>query len=423
MEQNLLKKKKNVMLNSSMSVYILLFTLLINVKATHAQVKGSTYSMFGVGQIVEKSFGINKSLGGTGIAFQSGNTINYLNPASYLGLFPSSYTMEIGIYGIYNRGENQSTTQTSSYVSLNYFSASFYLTNWWASSFGLVPYSQVDYEFNSTGQVDGEPTTYGKVYKGTGGLQRVYMGHSLRIYKGLSLGFNTSYIFGPITQTETGVSSDDFAGYELENKRTTYGLYLDYGLQYSLPVNDWLYTIGVVYGGSKKLHTTDELTFTYDDETTVLENKSQPDIKIPQKIGLGISLKNLSKFRIGIDYEWKNWGSINFSNDNYDTKNSSRVSIGAEYFPYSGQAGSWIERLIYRLGANYNNSYLEIDNTPINSYGINFGIGIPFDGVSYNFSLEYGREGTFSKGLIKNSYLMLYFSMSLNEFWSAKYEH
>ena len=68
--------------------------------------KNSVYSMFGVGQIIDNSFGINKSLGGTGIAFQSGSSVNYLNPASYLGIPPNSFILEIGVYGIYNKSEN-----------------------------------------------------------------------------------------------------------------------------------------------------------------------------------------------------------------------------------------------------------------------------------------------------------------------------
>ena len=41
-----------------------------------AQVKKSTYSMFGVGQLADNNYGVNKSLGGTGIAFKSGNAMN-----------------------------------------------------------------------------------------------------------------------------------------------------------------------------------------------------------------------------------------------------------------------------------------------------------------------------------------------------------
>jgi hypothetical protein len=395
--------------------------------SSNAQLKNSVYSMFGVGQIMENNFGINKSLGGTGIAFQSGTMMNYLNPASYLGIPPSAYIMELGAYGVSNKSENKFTSSTSSYANVNYFSASFYFTSWWASSFGVVPFSFIDYTVKSTSQIGSELTSYEKEYKGSGGLSRLYWGNSFKIFDYLSVGFNTSYIVGPITQTETASSNDSFNGYELKNSRTAYGVYLDYGLQYSLGSiertgnqQNWVYTLGLIYGAGTKLYTTNNLEFTYEGETGTLEDSKMSDIKIPQKFGVGLSVKKGNNFRAGVDYEWKNWANVNFSDPNFDTKNSSRYSVGVEYFPYESRDDGWLKRLFYRLGANYNSSYLVIDGTPINSMGINLGVGIPYNGMNLNFSVEYGHEGTLDKGLIKNSYWMFYFNISFCEFWSVR---
>jgi len=397
-------------------VLITAFSTVIFVDSLTAQVKNSVYSMFGVGQIIDNSFGINKSLGGTGLAFQSGRSINYLNPASYLGIPPNSLNLELGVYGIYNRSKNKNTSQTDGDVNVSYSSASLYVTNWWAFSFGIVPFSSVDYEINSSDEIGGELTSFEKNFKGSGGLSRVYLGNSFKVYKGLAVGFNASYIFGPITQTETAVSNDSFTGYELKNQRTAHSFYLDYGLQYSISNNDWLYTIGLIYGANNKLNVSDDLEFTYDGTTSSLEQDEQLDITIPKKLGLGLALKKGNNFRAGFDYEWKNWSTINFSNPNLDTRNSNRFSIGAEYSP--GQSNDWLKSCFYRLGANYKNSYLEIDNTPINSTGINFGVGIPYNEINMiNLSIEYGEEGTLSKGLIKNNYWVFYLNFSLHEFW------
>jgi long-subunit fatty acid transport protein len=142
--------------------------------------------------------------------------------------------------------------------------------------------------------------------------------------------------------------------------------------------------------------------------TGSLEHGEQPDIKVPQKFGVGISAQT-NKFRVGFDYEWKNWSTINFRHPTLETKNSNRYSVGMEY-----SHGT----LFYRLGAHYRNSYLEIDNTQINSSGISGGVGIPFSTAScLNLSVEYGEEGTLNKGLIKNSYWMLYVSVSFRELW------
>ena len=220
----MMKKKNIVVLITALCAFIFANSL-------KAQVKNSVYSMFGVGQISDNSYGINKSLGGTGIAFQSGRSINFLNPASYLGILPNSFNMELGAYGIYNRSNNENSSQADGDINFSYVSASLYLKNWWALSFGIVPFSSVDYEINSSDEIGGELTSYEKNFTGTGGLSRVYLGNSFKIYKGFALGFNASYIFGPITLTETVASSENFSGYELKNQRTAYSFYTCYGLK------------------------------------------------------------------------------------------------------------------------------------------------------------------------------------------------
>ena len=401
-------------------VFVFLLTGSLN-----AQVKNSIYTMFGVGQLIGKDFGVNKALGGTGIAFQSGRSINYSNPASYLGVFPNSFNMELGIYGVYNKSKNKSTSQTDADINFSYFSANFNVTKWWASSLGIIPFSYVDYKINSTDEIGGELTTYEKTFSGSGRLNQIYLGNSFEIYDGLTVGFNASYVFGLITQTETAIENSSLAEYEIKNERSAHNFYLDYGLQYSLNYNDWKYTVGLIYASGKKLNTSDDLTFTYSGTTDTLEHDKPKAIQIPQKLGIGISLNNNNNFRAGFDYQWQDWSGTSFSNSNLDTKNSNRFSIGVEYSPGQNKStDNWLRSLFYRLGANYKNSYLKIDNTPINSAGINLGVGIPYDKTNIiNFSIEYGEEGTLNKGLIKNSYYMFYLNISLYEFWSPFSSH
>ena len=402
--------------------------ILINIAFTffltdslNAQVKNSIYTMFGVGQLIDKDFGVNKSLGGTGIAFQSGRSINYSNPASYLGIFPNSFNMELGVYGVYNKSENKNASQTDADINFSYFSANFYVTEWWASGFGIIPFSYVDYKINSTDQIGGELTTYEKSFSGKGRLNQIYLGNSFEIYDGLTVGFNASYIFGLITQTETAVENSSLAEYVIKNERSAHNFYLDYGLQYSLNYNSWKYTVGLIYASGKKLNTSDDLTFTYSGATDTLKHDEPKAIQIPQKLGIGISLNNNNNFRAGFDYQWQDWSGASFANPNLDTKNSNRFSIGIEYSPGQNKnSDSWLNTLIYRLGTNYNSSYLKIDNTPINSMGLTLGVGIPYDRTNtINFSVEYGEEGTLNKGLIKNSYFMFYLNISMYEFWST----
>jgi len=412
-----------LLMNMKKKSAVIIFALALMFNGTSpAQVKSSIYSMFGVGELTDNNYGVNRALGGTGIAFQTGRSVNYLNPASYLGIQPNSYLMEIGVYGLVTRSKTNKQSLTDKDINFGYFSASLYMYDWWAGSIGIVPFSSIDYKIKSTGSIEGELTTFDKSYEGNGGLNRIYIGNSFKVYKGLALGFNLSYVFGPISQTETASSSGSFTGYTITNDRNVHGLYLDYGLQYLYNNNDWLYTFGFTYGANTKLNSTDEKDFIYNSETVSLDQDALTDIRVPQKFGFGLSAKKGNNFRAGIDYEYGNWSSIDFSNPNYSTTNSNRFSLGIEYKPGDDKSeNKWYETLYYRLGANYKDSYLRIDNTRISTMGVSAGFGIPYDKNSMiNISAEYGKEGTLDKGLIRNDYLMVYFNISLYEFWAKR---
>jgi long-subunit fatty acid transport protein len=237
----------------------------------------------------------------------------------------------------------------------------------------------------------------------------------------LAVGLNAAFIFGLVTQTEKALSTDTFTGYELKNERRAHSFYLDYGLQYSMDRGDWMYTVGLIYSAAQKLKTTDYLEFTYNSIANELEQDEQSSIKIPEKIGLGIAIKKGRNFKAGFDYEQNHWSNITFSNHHLETNNSTRFSFGTEFCPGQKMNESWFKNIFYRLGANYKNSYLEIDNVSINSMGINLGLGIPINRINLvNFAIEYGEEGTLKKGLIKNSYWGFYLNFSLSELWAVR---
>ncbi len=399
---------------------LLLLPLCLLAPSAQAQTKNSVYSMFGIGQVIDDSYGINQSFGGAGIALQSGRFVNHANPAAYLGILPHSFIAELGAYGIINRSESSQTTQHTSAININYFSMGLYLMDRWSASAGFVPYTYIDYEVHSQAEIGGELTTYKKVFNGTGGLSKVYLGNAVQLFKGLSLGANLAYVGGPVTQTEAAAASGSFSGYQLKTERSAYGLYLDYGLQASIPYREWVCSVGLTYAPAKSLTTDNVRTFTYDNKTSKLEEDRTRDIQLPQRFGIGVALRNGSRWRAGADYEVCKWSSIDFSNPLLNTRNSQRFSAGMEFVPGSkGSKGAGIYS--YRLGGRYKNTYMEISDTPINALALDLGMGIAINPVfNFNLTLEYGREGTLTSHLIRNNYLALYINYSLHDFWRRR---
>jgi len=397
-------------------VISMVFPVLMVVESARSQIRNSVYSMFGVGEFIDNNVGMNRSLGGTGIALQSGRSINYLNPASYLGLPENSFVLEVGLYGLRSTSESRSDFQTDNDINLSYGSISAYLAKGWGLSFGILPFSYVKYEVKAKDDVEGDLTSFEKTFRGSGGLSRIYLGNSFRILDNLAAGLNISYIGGPITESESVPAGGILSSYELETYRTVSAFYVDFGLQYFLRNDSWLCTIGLIYGPSRRLNTEDSLQLVVNETVTPLEYSERQTISIPQSFGFGLSVTK-GNIRAGFDFEWKNWKAVDFSNHFFETRNSTRYAVGMEYFPGREEKSSQ-KAFTYRLGANHKNSYLEIDNVAVNSLGVNIGVGIPFDVVYFNASIEYGQAGTMSKGLTRSRYWLFYLSMSLSELWS-----
>ena len=78
--------------------------------------------------------------------------------------------------------------------------------------------------------------------------------------------------------------------------------------------------------------------------------------------------------------------------------------------------------IFYRFGFEYRDSYLVIENTPINYAAFSFGAGIPLRGYLnvINVSAELGQNGTISKGLFRETFAALHLDLSLWSFWFRK---
>lgn len=406
-------------------IFVIFLSIFFTI-AGNSQIEYSPYSMFGVGQVENTGFGAYKALGGTGIAFSSQNALNNINPASYDGIDSLNFLYEFGLSLNLTTYDFNKESLTRNDGNIQYLAIGLRPTRLWALSLGMMPYSKVDYIISSTDQINGETTIYDKTFTGDGGINKFYIGNSFRLKENLVIGVNFSMLFGTITKTETAEQAYDFLGYNVERIQKIVCPSIEFGIQYSINFRDDRLTLGAIYAQHKELLTISMLKVSTPDvnytEFDDIEDTDQ--FEIPQKIGFGLAYKRSNKWRFGIDYERRNWKSIEFENPLLQTRNSDRFSVGVELFPkednYKG-AG----KLHYRLGANYNKSYLEVDNIPINSFAITAGIGFKAKNQlsMINLSFEYGQNGSTQKGLIKEKYWQINLSLSLREIWFQRRQY
>jgi hypothetical protein len=218
--------------NYIVGVLVLLFGTSVNAQVTTQ----SPYSRYGIGNIKSMALPQFKAMGGISTAVYSPtgySNINMMNPASFAGI--NLTTVDIG---------------ASAHVAL-----AFPVTTRSALSFGLLPYSELGYQFVNRGTLTAPGSTASQdvnyIYAGEGGLNKAYFGYGYQFGKHLRLGANVEYIFGNLLQTRSTelVDQTNAINSRLETKNSVGGVSYSYGAQYNIPLNSKT-SVTLGYSGS-----------------------------------------------------------------------------------------------------------------------------------------------------------------------------
>lgn len=412
---------------------ITLISAIILACNVYGQITSSPYTLFGVGQVENNGFGLTKAMGGTGIAFQSSNYLNNTNPASYSGINEHSFLFEAGVffkgikYSTHSSSDDDETERNQYDADIRYIAMGFRINKYWSVSFGVVPYTSIGYSIQTYEDIEDINLEYYKTYSGSGGINQFYFSNSILLAKGLSAGVNFSYFLGKIEQTESAIYSDGDMEYDVTYTSRMHRAYVDFGLQYTLKLGQWNYSVGLIYGNNKRLFSTDEAIVASSTSTDTIEVDEDYEqvYHIPKKYGIGIAINKGKKIKIGLDYEKKFWSTEEFTNPYLITRDSERFSAGVDFTPLRTYSDHGLMRFYYRLGINYTKSHLLIDDIGINSKSAVIGIGVPLPRnlCMINVAFEYGINGTTSHGLVRENYWMIHLNLGLHDLWFKKVKY
>ena len=404
-------------MHNFVKAYTFIFVLLvISINNAFSQVTQSPYSFFGLGNIDGNSIGVTKAMGGTGIAFLSEYSLNVNNPASYSGLDSLLAVYEIGVFGRYTKYETGNEKDQRLFNSnFRYIAMGFKVAPKVAISFGLLPYSSIGYKINELTNVTGSYEEYTKAYSGEGGVNKVYFGSSFKLNENFRLGINVDYLYGTVNRTE----SSDYYYYFNKEVTNLSNINADLGLNYQIKRDKWRYNIGFTYSPGRRLTSSATTTVTTPLEIETYKERSKK-YSLPHAFGLGFAAQK-EFFKVGVDYELKLWNDIDFYERFMRTRNSNRYSFGVEFASPDIWKGT-SKMILYRLGAEYNQSYLVIRKTPINYRAVSFGAGIPLNGVLsvINVSFEIGQNGAVKNELVKETFCTLHLDMTFKDIWFIK---
>ena len=399
----------------------------------------SPYSRFGLGMISPPGFERNRAMGGTGLGLRDNKYINYMNPASYSAQDSMSFIFDFGLTGHYTYTESASLHDQYTGANFDHLAIAFPITKWWKGSVGVRPYSKVGYSIieedyhKEIGFID-------YIYSGNGGLNQLFLGTAFKIFNSLSIGANFNYLFGSIDlKRSVDFPLLNFNSFTDVESRTIVNDFLaEIGLQYTQRIGEHSdITLGVILANKSRISAENRVvkknifpgTADYVNDSTrvspefILEEYStKGNIVIPLNLGVGLSYRLNNQLQIGIDYYQQDWTNTTFFNSSEPLTNSNQIHGGAEFVPDPQALRGYHNRIAYRVGGYFENSYLQLKDEQLKDYGISFGVGLPLRNTRSTFNLAFnaGRRGTLENNLIRESYMFLSFSVTLYDFWFMK---
>lgn len=390
---------------------------------------GSVYSIFGIGELTPSTSVQAKGMGYTSIGLSNPYSVNIVNPAAndQTGAY-FNHMVDIGFYYANMKYQSQGVTENATSGGLSNFSFWFRFNNRWSGLVGMSQYSNVGYNISRQAINSFQNGEYDVQYTGSGGLSEMYFSNGFSLMKNLSLGLKLSFIFGNIEHSEDVTSSQNLRQFSIDNSIHIANVDAEYSLNYRFSRPKYNVNVGLIYKnpthfGGTAVSTISELDYSSDESAVLYEEKeSVEDYILPRRIGFGLSV-NTDKVTIAGDIEFNQWSHGSIENYDDDLVDTWRYSMGMEWTP-NREGDSFTSRISYRMGAYLENSYLKVNETNFNKYGITGGLSVPLPrGNAVNIAYHWKINGTVDNSLIYETTNEISINFTIRQRWfqRAKY--
>lgn len=384
----------------------------------------SLYSFYGIGDIEPSGNIRTTAMGGTAYAMKSENHINNLNPASVSEFDSTTFIFTSGVHGYVTALQSGSQSAMAHDFNFNHLAFGFPVTKWWGSAVGLVPFSNVGYDISIKMPVEGSPTEIEKQFTGTGGITQFYFINSFHFIKQLSVGINVSYLMGTVRQTESSrLAAFDYP--DITTIKTKYyrNFFYDFGLQFSQDIGKDHLAIGITCSPPQKLKIRHNVEIVIPSIDTVRnETDDNEKFSVPISIGAGISYNFHSILELAFDYGFTKWSNSEVTFRRARLTDSYHYNFGLEFIPPEKLSRNYFRIVRYRIGAYYENTYIEMKGNPIRDQGISLGAGFPIgrQRSSLDLAFNIGRLGLAENGLIQKTYASVKLGFNFQDYWFIK---
>ncbi|NJN78216.1 MAG: hypothetical protein HC803_07700 [Saprospiraceae bacterium] len=417
--------------------------------AQNAPKENSPYSRYGLGTILPTDFAASQSMGGLSAAYTNPFQLNITNPASLASLRYTSF--ETGAFAQYSVLAKDADRTTNWSGNLSHFALGFPLKNPInqqtelkrspydiGMALGLVPYSLVGYDMQSTSNVSGlGDVTY--KYLGSGGTYQAFVSSGIK-YKGFSVGGHLGYLFGNTTNEKSVYFNDiDYAFSDVfRDEYNINGLTWRLGVQYELIIGktpeDDIKTLAErprlvigAYGNtannvditSRSIAARTNSFYTGSNLDTILSSVQLEDrMTLPTELGIGLTYYKLLNYKFGVDLKIAQWSQYDNPLKEETLGNSWRLGFGGEYIPDVRSYNSFAKQVRYRGGFYLGKDPRIIDGKQLSTMGLTLGVGLPLRlprGMPsfVNLGLEAGQLS--APDLLKENYFKINVGFTLND--------
>ncbi len=406
----------------------------------------SPYSKFGLGNLKGSILPNQRAMGGISAGvFRSSyiNNINMQNPASYAGI--NLTTLDIGMSGSFANLKTNTLSENSFNSSLSHLAMAFPVTMKSALSVGILPYSELGYNFSNrmtVGTTTDNTKTVDYLYSGEGGLSKAYIGYGIQFGDHFRVGANAEYLFGNLIQNRSTeyVNEPGAINSRDQLKNSIGGFNFSYGAQYDFRLgNKTSLVLGYSGSSASKLNSEKSQYITIynkdsqGNELSALDTLSavengKTNLKLPLVHNFGFTLVKENKWLIGADYRTGKWSEMSIDNVNSNLKDTYGFSVGGQFTPDVTAINGYFKRVDYRLGFTYDKTYIQMNNQDVKQMALTVGLGLPLQPAyarssfyKMNVSAEIGRRGKVSNGLIQERYVNLHLGFMLNDKWFQRF--
>ncbi|UYZ58408.1 hypothetical protein [Hymenobacter latericus] len=377
--------------------------------------------------------------------------INELNPA--LLYYTSRTTYEAAFTGQLKQLRSSTASQRTGSGTLGYLALGIPISRSWALAAGLKPLSAVDYESVVTRTVSGSTDALVRnELQGSGGLSEVYLGHGVRLAKGLSMGLTTSYIFGTIDRAAYATVQPPLEQLEPDEILKRVGTvdrtrYTDFGFRTGLHYRRDLSkkiaaNVAAVYSFKTNLNgrrtlqqETQDINGTKLQEPRILQNEVKGEAVLPGSLQLGVSLDNNKNWSLSADVARQQWSKYrDFNGTQQVFGDTWRMGVGGELTPDPGSVTNYFQRVTYRFGLSAAQLPYRPGGQTLYDRAVSWGFSFPFptssalEATNMNLSFTYGQrgntdvvtEGNTRLSNIKENYMRVQLGVSLNSRWFLK---